>query len=183
MKALKEFTIPFVGLKLGEHQFNFQIHNQFFEHFDYEDFNGSDIKLNVRLDKKTTLLEFTLFFDGSVNVQCDITDEPFDQHIEGSYHFLVKFGEEYDDTNDDLLILPHGSYEVNIQQFIYETLILALPAKRVHPGVGDGTLKSDILKKLEELKPKIIDDGQETLKRKENTDPRWDTLKKLLTDK
>lgn len=179
MKEMKEFTIPFVGLKLGEHIFNFEIKNTFFEHFEYEEFNGARIALEVILNKKTTLLEFTLNFSGSVNVNCDLTNEPFDQKIEGDYHFVVKFGEDFNDENEDLLILPHGSYQVNIQQYIYESIVLSLPAKRIHPGVKDGTLKSEILEKLEELSPK----GSEDSDKNPDIDPRWDNLKKLLTDK
>ncbi|WP_313112802.1 YceD family protein [Aequorivita sediminis] len=181
MKELKEFTIPFVGLKLGKHQFNFELNKAFFEHFEYDEFNNAAINLNVLLDKTSTLLEFTLTFDGSVNVACDITNELYDQEISGSYKFVVKFGEEYNDENEDLLIIPHGSYEVNIQQFIYESIVLAMPSRKIHPGVEDGTLKSDILDKLEELSPKAID--EESVVEDENTDPRWDSLKKLLTDK
>ncbi len=55
-----------------------------------------------------------------------------------------------------------------------------MPTKRVHPGVEDGTLDSDILKKLEELSPKDLQEKEET---SEEIDPRWNTLKKLLTDK
>ncbi|KXO00689.1 DNA-binding protein [Aequorivita aquimaris] len=181
MKDLKEFTIPFVGLKLGKHQFNFELKKAFFEHFEYDEFNDAAINLDVLLEKMSTLLEFTLTFNGTVNVACDMTNELFDQEISGSYKFVVKFGEEYNDENEDLLILPHGSYEVNIQQYIYESIVLAMPSRRIHPGVKDGTLKSDILDKLEELSPKAID--EETAPEDENTDPRWDSLKKLLTDK
>ncbi|MCB0464308.1 MAG: DUF177 domain-containing protein, partial [Aequorivita sp.] len=115
MKDLKEFTIPFVGLKLGKHQFNFELKKAFFEHFEYDEFNDAAINLDVLLEKMSTLLEFTLTFNGTVNVACDMTNEPFDQEISGSYKFVVKFGGEYNDENEDLLILPHGSYEVNIQ--------------------------------------------------------------------
>jgi uncharacterized metal-binding protein YceD (DUF177 family) len=181
MKDLKEFTIPFVGLKLGKHQFNFELKKAFFEHFEYEEFNDAAINLDVLLDKMSTLLEFTLNFNGTVNVVCDITNEPFDQEVLGSYKFVVKFGEEYNDENEDLLILTHGTYEVNIQQYIYESIVLSMPSRRIHPGVKDGTLKSDILDKLEELSPKAID--EEETPEDDNTDPRWDSLKKLLTDK
>lgn len=182
MKNLKEFTIPFVGLKLGEHLYNFTINNSFFKHFEYLEFNSTNIQLDVVLLKKTTLLEFTLNFKGFVNVNCDVTNEPFNQDVSGNYHFIVKFGEHYNDENEDLLILPHGSYEVNIQQYIYESIILALPAKKVHPGIENGTLKSEILTKLEELRPNY-NDQKKSSNKKETTDPRWDTLKKLLTDK
>lgn len=180
MEELKEFTIPFIGLKLGEHQFNFEITNTFFAHFGYEEFNHSMIKLDVLLDKKTTLLDITLGFEGNIGVNCDITNEPYDQQISGEYKFVVKFGEEFNDENDDLLILPHGSYEVNIQQYAYESMVLAVPARRIHPGVVDGSLKSDILEKLKELSPKI---DANKLPEGDDTDPRWDELKKLLTDK
>jgi len=178
MKEMKEFTIPFVGLKLGKHIFNFEIENTFFEHFEYEEFNDARISLEVVLDKKTTLLEFELDFSGFVNVNCDLTNEPYNQDIAGSFHFVVKFGEAFNDENEELIILPHGSHQVNIQQYIYESIVLAIPTKRIHPGVKDGTLKSDILKKLEELSPKGKDISEET-----ENDPRWDNLKKLLTDK
>jgi len=182
MKELREFTIPFVGLKLGEHQFEFNIGKQFFEYFEYDEFNDADIKLVVTLTKKVTLLEFELSFDGFVNVNCDVTNEPYNQEISGEYHLVVKFGDSFNNENDDLLIVPHGSSEVNIQQYVYESLVLAMPARRIHPGIEDGTLKSDILIKLEELslKQENINNSSEE---DEATDPRWDLLKKLLTDK
>ncbi len=179
MKELKEFTIPFVGLKLGEHRFDFKISKPFFEYFEYEEFNDVDIKLDVLLIKKNTMLEFTLAFKGFVNVNCDSTNEPFNQEIKGDYHFVVNFGEIFNNENEALLILPHGSYEINIQQYIYETIVLAIPKRKVHPGIEDGTLESDILIKLEELRPKQNINLQEG----KITDPRWDELKKLLTDK
>jgi len=181
MKDLKEFTIPFTGLKIGKHQFNFELKKAFFEHFEYDEFNDAAINLDVLLEKMSTLLEFTLTFNGTVNVACDITNERYDQRLSGSYKFVVRFGEEYNDENEDLLILPHGSYEVYIAQYVYETLVLAMPLRRVHPGVKDGSLKSEILDKLEELSPKVPDEDMEA--ENDNTDPRWDSLKKLLTDK
>lgn len=181
MRELKEFTIPFVGLKIGQHHFDFQITNAFFEHFEYDEFNSAIVDLVLLLDKKTTFLEITLYYKGTINVNCDITNEPYDQPIDGTYHFIVKFGEAYNDENEDLLIIPYGSYEVNIQQYIYESLVLSLPSRRIHPGVEDGTLKSDILDKLEELSPKQINTKNTPDTGK--TDPRWDTLKKLLNDK
>ena len=184
MKELKEFTIPFVGLKVGEHRFNFEINNAFFEHFEYDEFNKVDIKLDVLLDKKTTLMEFTLTFEGSVNVNCDVTNEPYNQEVADSYHFIVKFGDEYNDENEDLLILPHGSFEVNIQQYIYESIVLAMPLRRIHPGVEDGSLKSEVLDKLNELSLKEKSGETDKISKEDkNTDPRWDELKKLLTDK
>ncbi|WP_405574451.1 YceD family protein [Winogradskyella sp. Asnod2-B02-A] len=179
MKALKSYTIPFVGLKVGEHHFDYQIDNTFFQHFEYDEFNAVDVKIDLKLDKKSTFLELLFYAEGVVNVNCDITNEPYDQAINDEFKLVVKFGNEYNDENEDILIIPHGEYEINIAQYIYELIILAVPIKRVHPGIEDGSLQSDILSKLEELSP-----SEDTkTKSSEDIDPRWNNLKKLLTDK
>jgi len=179
MKPQKEFTIPFVGLKIGKHHFEYKIEKSFFEYFEYEEFNDTNIDINLVLDKKSTLLELNFKITGFVNVNCDVTNEPYNQHIESESDLVVKFGDEYNDEDTDILIVPHGTYEINVQQFIYECIVLAVQIKRLHPGVEDGSLDSDILKKLEELSPKL----KEVKEKEEETDPRWNTLKKLLTDK
>ena len=183
MKHLKTYTIPFVGLKQGEHDFQYKIDNAFFEHFEYDDFNSIAIDLKIVLNKKSTLMEFYFDASGSVNVNCDITNEPYDQPIDATYKLVVKFGQEYNDEIDDILILPHGEYEVNIAQYIYELIVLAMPLKRVHPGVEDGTLKSDILDKLEELSIKDSEDKEQEAQQPKEIDPRWEKLKDFLTDK
>ena len=172
----KGFFIPFVGLKQGKHGFEYDIDNAFFESFDYKEFNGADIKAEATLNKTSTMMELDIIADGLVNVDCDLTNEPYDQNITSDLHLVIKFGEEYSDEDDEILILPHGEHQFNIAQYLYEMLVLAVPHKRMHPGVLDGTLKSEALKKLQELQPK------ETTKEKNDTDPRWDGLKKLLTD-
>lgn len=177
MKLLKAFTIPFVGLKVGKHHFEYKIESAFFDHFEYTDFNDVNIEVYVELNKKATLLELHFKISGYVNVNCDLTNEPYNQKINHTFDLVVKFGNEYNDEYVDILIIPHGTYEINIQQYIYELVILAVPIKKIHPGVEDGTLNSDILKKLEELSPKDKDENEAHI------DPRWHTLKKLLTDK
>jgi uncharacterized metal-binding protein YceD (DUF177 family) len=179
MKLLKDYIIPFVGLKEGDHHFDFDINNTFFQNFEYEEFNEVNVKIDLKLIKKTTFLELYFSASGFVNVNCDITNEPYNQQINDEFKLVVKFGSEYNDDNEDILIVPHGEYEINTAQYIYELIVLAVPVKRVHPGIEDGTLKSDILSKLEELSP------NEDVKAKssEEIDPRWNNLKKLLTDK
>ncbi len=179
MKQLKEYTIPFVGLKQGLHRFEYQIDNTFFEHFEYDEFNSSVVNVDLEFTKKSTLLELHFKTTGTINVNCDLTNEPFDLPIENELFLVVKFGDEYSEENEELLIIPHGEYEVNVQQYIYESIVLAVPSKRVHPGVEDGSLQSDMLKKLEELSPKekTVENNNEEI------DPRWDKLKNLLNDK
>lgn len=178
-KKKKDYTIPFVGLKLGKHQFDYQIDKSFFADFDYDEINDVDVAITLYFNKKNTMLELLFEAEGSVNVNCDRSNEAFDLPIEGTLELVIKFGLTYEEVNEDLLIVPHEAHEIEIQQYLYEIITLSVPAKRVHPGVTDGTLQSEALKKLEELRPKSAEE-------KHNdgaTDPRWDKLKTLLKDK
>jgi len=175
-KVFKDYTIPFVGLKIGKHQFEYEIDNSFFELFDFQEFNAADVKVDLLLSKKANMLELDFEVQGKVNLDCDLTLEPYDQEIENELRIVVKFGDDYEEVNEELLILPHGEFEVEIQQYIYEAIVLALPAKRIHPGVEDGTLDSEMLNKLQELKPQTSDQREET-KDEDEIDPRWEKLK------
>ncbi|WP_298478433.1 YceD family protein [uncultured Maribacter sp.] len=177
MMKQKEFVIPFSGLKQGKHEYKFVINNEFFESFEYDEFNSANIDLHVILNKTSTMMELDFSASGVVNVNCDTTNEPYNQSVSSVLRLLVKFGEEFNNEDDEILILPHGDHQMNIAQYIYEMLVLAVPQKRVHPGIADGTLKSEALDKLEELQPKEVRENNE------ENDPRWDELKKLLTGK
>ena len=183
MNKTKEYLIPFVGLKLGKHQFEYQISNAFFEIFDYNEFQNSDIKVNVVLEKKSTMLELSLKHKGTVNVPCDLTSEDFDLPVKGKMKLIVRFGEMYNNDNEELLILPHGEFEIDIAQYIYEMIVLSVPLRRVHPGIKDGSLNTEALTKLKELTIKEQKKEHKQEEKEENIDPRWDKLKQLLTDK
>ena len=189
MSKRREFLIPFVGLKLGKHHFEYQISKEFFENFDYDEFQNSDIRVNLVLEKGSNLLELNFKHKGTVNVPCDLTSEDFDLPIKGKMKLIVRFGDEFNNDNEELLILPHGEFEIDVAQYIYEMIALSVPLKRVHPGVKDGTLQTEALTKLNELKVKDSSDSEqakqikEESKQEEDIDPRWDKLKKLLTDK
>ena len=143
----------------------------FFVSHDYSDFNSCHIKVKIELLKKTTVLELHMIGSGLANINCTLSNEPFDFEVNSKMKLLLKFGDKYDDSNDELIILPHGSHTVELDQFLYEMIVLSMPIRNVHPGIDDGSLKSDILNRL-----KDFDINKE---KSSNFDPRWDKLKKL----
>nr|AOE13724.1 DNA binding protein [uncultured bacterium]CCG00727.1 protein containing DUF177 [uncultured Flavobacteriia bacterium] len=173
MKDLKEFNIPFVGLKEGKHLFQYKVDNTFFELYDYNEFEKSSINVTLEFVKKSTLFELGFTASGTVNVPCDVTNEYFDLEITATLPLVVKFGQEYNDENEEILILPHEVYQFSVAQFIYEMIVLGIPNKRVHPKVLDGTMETEALEQLEIKEEKTV----------ETTDPRWDKLKNLITEK
>ena len=70
MKQLKEFTIPFVGLKVGKHQFNYTIGQSFFDVFEYDEFNDANVNVTLDFEKKPTEVVYKiikLIFDKKCN--------------------------------------------------------------------------------------------------------------------
>jgi len=173
MKHTKEYTVQYKGLTIGKHQFEYLIEKKFFEPYSYNDFIDSNINVQLEFIKNDTIFELHFTMQGTVRVNCDVSGEEFDQSVENSLDLIVKFGEEFNNDDEQILILPHNEYELDISQYIYEMIILSVPIKRLHPGVIDGTLKSKAMDKLEELNNK----------NKEQIDPRWEKLRGLIKDK
>ncbi|WOC40940.1 DUF177 domain-containing protein [Polaribacter sp. HL-MS24] len=177
MKDLKEFNIHFVGFKEGIHLFSYEIDNTFFEAFNYDEFLSSAIKIDLNFTKKSTHFELDFSATGSVTIPCDTTNEPFDMEVSPTLSMIVKFGPEFNDDNEDIITIAYEANKIDVSQYIYEMIILSIPQKRVHPNVLDGTMQSEALSKLEELK--ITTEKKVS----EETDPRWDKLKNITTEK
>ena len=164
--------IKFSGLKEGIHLFNYELGNKFFKNFDYYDFLDAKLFAELELEKQSTLLNLKFSFNGEIQVQCDVSMESFDLKLETEHSVVVKFKDDIISTDDKVIFMPAGSHSIDVSHLIYESIILAVPQKKVHPGIENGSLKSEIVEKLEALKPKK--------NFKEKTDPRWDKLKDLL---
>ncbi|AZB00390.1 DUF177 domain-containing protein [Chryseobacterium joostei] len=174
MDKLRNYDVSFSGLKNGKHEFKFEIDKTFFQLFDTEqEFTNPRIIVNVLLDKHTTFLEFEIKINGLVELVCDITNEDFDYPIENEIKVLVNFGEEYDDSNEDVITIPTGDHAFNVAHLIYENVMLSIPMKKISPNINEEDLKI-----LDQFSPKEIEEAEEEEKEHES-DPRWDALRKL----
>lgn len=179
MEKFRYYNVSFTGLSLGEHDFKFHITQPFFDLFEFEqDFQNPDLTLKLILDKKNNFLELNFKLKGSVTLNCDLTNEPFEQKIKGKSDLIVKFGEDYDYSDDEVWVIPHGEHSVNIAQMIYELTLLALPVKRIHPDVESGKIHSEMLELLDQYSIENEEEEKE-ISNDEEIDPRWEELKKL----
>lgn len=168
------YTIPLSGLKEGHHTIDFEIDNKFFENFEESEVKEGSLIASIEIDKRSSHVDLVIRVSGSVRINCDRCLEPFSQPIGNENRLLVKFGKSLEDISPDIISVPADERELDLQQHIYEFIMLALPIKRVHPvdKKGISTCDPGMLKKLEEL---IIEEEK-------NNDPRWDELKKLMND-
>ena len=94
----------------------------------------------------------------------------YDQEIEEQRNIVVNLNSDHFEDEDDLISLPQSQNDFDLTPYIYQYIVLAVPAKRVCPeNVG---CDPEVLRKLNQLQPGEKNDTDET-------DPRWDALKNI----
>lgn len=168
---MKEFIIPFEGLKEGKHYYDFEIDRAFFESI--EDSLILDGKVNVSLEfeKTSTMLILNFNMSGIIDTECDRCGDFLQIPVKGEQRVIVKFGEETFDETEEILILPQHEHELNLMIPIYEMIILSLPHRKVHEDEKD--CNPAVIKKLREF---------EKAQKEEELDPRWAVLNKLKNE-
>jgi uncharacterized metal-binding protein YceD (DUF177 family) len=165
------YSIPLSGLKDGSYSYDFEVGSDFFAGYDGSQIGECNLKLNVLLEKVSTHYNLRLILNGNVLVTCDRCLGEYWLELESENRVVVKAGEEYDDNDAELLIIPSGLSELDLSQLIYDYAHLALPLRRVHPNGKDGKSQCDpeMLKRITFVGPED-DDSR----------PEWDKLRELL---
>lgn len=166
---LKNFVIPFRGLKIDIHHFDFVINNKFFEAIEYAELEKGLVDVSLELIKQERMMIFEFNFKGFVEVLCDRCLEPFDQAIEGQERLIVKLGERFEEQTDEVIIISESDYEFDTSPYIYEYISLLLPMQHIHPDDENGNSTCD-----KDMLDRLSSDNNE-----HESDPRWDVLKKL----
>ncbi len=137
MNPLKEYRIPFLGLKQGKHEFEFTLTDKFFEVFEFSEIGKANLRVVMELEKQSTMMIAIFELDGTVELTCDHCGDDMEQPISAHHQLVIKFGEETNDSGDEVLVLGRQEYELDISQYLYEYAILALPARHVHANPED----------------------------------------------
>lgn len=169
MDYRRQFLIPFGGLKLGNHRFDFEINNRFFEEFEYSEYKKGLLTIAVAMEKQQRMLVFTFSISGMIEVVCDRCLDVFETGISGIYHLFVKFGSDSHEESDDVIVIPENETRFDVAHYIYEYITLSVPMRHVHPenDKGESGCDPEIIRRLQALETN------------EKEDPRWEILRKL----
>lgn len=142
MDIAKKYSIAHKGLKNGRHEFDFKVDSELFAAEDNGEIKGGDCDVHVTLDKSESMLEIGVAIEGYVITECDRCLEDCKIPIEYEGTLLVKFSDEIRDYDGEVMWISPAEGEVELAQYIYESIVLALPYRRVHP---DGECNPDML--------------------------------------
>lgn len=184
-----EYRLPLQSLSEGTHNFEYRLGKQFFVNMESADIRDADLMVSLTVGYHHDLYSLQFKIEGTVTLLCDRCLDDLIIPIEAAYHINVKYGDDYNDESDDLLVIPRSDAYLNVAYMIFDTVSLAIPIKHVHPMGKCNRAMSAILRKHRahrpgdedtELEDNLIDE-METMDTAP-TDPRWDALKGLGSD-
>lgn len=165
-----QYKIQFGGLSIGEHHYEFEITDKFFESFPGSEITKANIFVKANLTKQNNLMQIIFDFNGTVGLSCDRCLVDYNQPIFGREKLVIKHGNP-DESTDEILVLKEGLEEIDFSQYLFEYIVLSLPSRRVpcedEENEIDVECDEETLSKFNETK---VDT---------EPNPEWDQLKKI----
>ena len=169
------YSINIVGLSNKEHQFQYEFGDEFFRKYGTDLVSQGTFLVDLVLNKHETFLEAEFKIKGAARLICDRSLEPFDFPIENTNKIVFKYGEEFQEITDEIVVIPRDTATLELGQYMYEFIALEIPLKKLHPKFKDEANEDDV------SEGKIVYSSGTTDEKKddEDIDPRWNILKKL----
>ena len=142
MELEQKYSIAYKGLKNGLHEVDFDVDGTLFKAYESKEIKDGRCKVHVDIDKSDTQLILDVTIDGHVVCECDrcLEDCTIPVHFDGRLTVFVSDHQgEYD--GDNMWVSPDEE-DINLMQYIYESIVLSLPYRRVHP---DGECDPDMM--------------------------------------
>jgi uncharacterized metal-binding protein YceD (DUF177 family) len=180
VKELSKYNIDIYGLEDKQYDYDMESGDAFFEELEQDLIEHGHFKTHVVLSKSATMLQLHFHTEGSVQLLCDRTLEPFEEPVITDDRIILKFGDRDEELTDEIEIINRNTNRINIAKYVFEFIALSLPFKKLHPSLRTEEEADDsdddevILIYSSEDKEDNGDSDSE-----EKIDPRWEALKKL----
>ena len=191
MGRLDLYKVDLKNIQQNVQVFEYLLDNLFFMNIGGEDIQKGKINTQLTITKKAGVFDLSFSLNGIVVVPCDRCLDDMDLPIETTAHLIVKFGKDYSEESDEIVVIPETEGTINLAWFLYEFIALAIPIKHVH---APGKCNKQMTTKLKKHSAKSDDDqsfGSDSTDDviitdedpdDEKTDPRWDALRGFKED-
>ncbi|GAB6394890.1 MAG: DUF177 domain-containing protein [Bacteroidales bacterium] len=187
MGRFDAYKIDLKSLSAGTHPYEFALDNKFFTDIDGAEVQKGKVKVSLTVKRASAMFEMTFRMEGTVWAPCDRCLDDMELPVETSNRLIVKFGKEYAEESDEIVIIPADEGAINLAWFLYEFVALAIPMKHIHPP---GKCNKSMTSKLKRHAAKSADDEDDEYNGAdeatddemldETIDPRWDALQGLI---
>ena len=191
MAKFSLYNIPLKNISPGVHTYEYELDRKFFEAIDGDEVRKGDVSVILNVRKTSSTFEFNFEIEGVIKVPCTRCLDDMDLGVDTKSRLIVKFGSEYSEESDEIVIIPEDEGEINIAWFLYEFIALTIPIKHTHPpGECNRVVSSKYNKHRAVSADDDEDDSDEFISEDSETqeedtpqnDPRWDALRGLELD-
>ncbi len=189
MGKFTAYKLPLKSLTEGTHEFDYRLDKQFFVNMDYADVRDANLDVHLTVNYHRDIYALTFHITGTVTLLCDRCLDDLELPVDTTYTVDVEYGDDYNDDTDGLLIIPQSDNTLNVAYMLFDTVVLCLPMKHVHPLGKCNRAMSALLKKHRaqgtgedaELQNEMLDsiDDLDDSTTGRSSDPRWDALRGL----
>ncbi len=133
MGKFSDYKLMLKSLPLGKHDFEYHLDKQFFINMENSDVRDADVNVALTVNHSNDAYQLSFHLTGTLTVLCDRCLDELPLDIDTTYDLTVKYGDDYDNESDTLLVIPESDNYLNVAYMIYDTAVLAIPPRHVHP--------------------------------------------------
>ncbi|MDY3090161.1 MAG: DUF177 domain-containing protein [Porphyromonas sp.] len=171
------YKINLKSLREGEHQFDYFLDKAYFEAIEGSFILDGEVDAEVRVLKRGDLYQVNILVDGYAVVSCDRCLGDLEEDVYSERDLVVKFGSEYREESDEVLVIPAQEGVLDLHWMLYEDVVLSLPMQRMHP---DGECDSEMTARYASMSSTDVAAETDGVERDDDgVDLRWAALKKL----
>ncbi|WMJ74525.1 DUF177 domain-containing protein [Cytophagaceae bacterium ABcell3] len=180
MKDRRLYDIDIISLSNKKHYYSYQIDSSFFAIFEDSYIQQGSLQAELTLDKTETLIRINFKVNGTVELTCDRSLEQFDFQILLDEGLIFKYGDDYTELTEEIILIPRNLQTLNVAQYIYEFIGLSVPMKKLHPRFITEENHEDAESILIYTSEETEEKGEKEEKSDEgDEDPRWKILKNI----
>ena len=165
MAGRREFEIAFVGLKPGNHEFQYEIDDRFFEEFGPQDFTQCKALVKLELEKNSSFLLLKFEVGGTLEVMCDRCGNTLPLDLWDEFEMLVKMTDDPEIMNNqeedpDVFYISRTESHLYLKNWIYEFINLSIPMHKMckENEMGGPNCNKEVLARLAKLNPQPAED-------------------------
>ncbi len=187
MGKFTAFNLPLKTLSAGTHEFEYKLNREFFAEMEYSEVRDADLDVQLKVVYRNDIYALSFQIKGTLTLLCDRCLDDLVIDVDTTYSINVEYGDEFNDESDDLLIIPTSDNNLNISDMLFDTAVLEIPIKHVHP---EGECNPGMSEILAQHRATMTDDDDFDIDNEacdiealdDDTapiDPRWAALKGL----
>jgi uncharacterized metal-binding protein YceD (DUF177 family) len=174
------FTVEFVKLADGHHEFDYEIDKTFFEYYENHDIVDAHLKVEMDIHKTGNMMIADIFTQGIFKLPCDRCLTELSLPVEAEFKLIYHLNADHiteieviNDLDSDVVYLTPQEFKINIAQAIYESSLMDIPMIKTCDDFSENSCDQFMLDKL---------NGTSSESTHVQVDPRWEKLKNIFNN-